>query len=408
MSNIAKKRTLLLALVILSVPIAAWAYVTLGGDSVGPYATAIKEDFRITVEATGTLEAELFFEIGPPSVRDFWQYNLTWMIPEGSKVEKDQVIARFDAQRLEDRLRDHRAELETATQQKEKEERDLEVQLRQLSLDLVAAKGEIERVGLDASIPEELLPKIELEQNRLKEELARKRATFLAEKITFQQELVGNKQKLLDVKIERAQQRIDYYEAARDKFQVKAPLAGVVLYIPKQNGDRWEVGEGVWMLAKILKVADITTLRVEADVLEVDAARIGLGQLAEVTIDALPGKVFPSQVEEIGRIVHERSPQDPSKIFDAFLPLAEIDNDTMSPGMSIRVTINVEELPGQVTIPLESVRVSDRGPSVRVLEGKKVVSRALVLGARSRGRVVVESGLAAGERVLLPSAEGAS
>jgi len=401
-----RKRTLVVALVVLAIPVLAWAYATLGDDDLGRTARAMREDFRLTVEATGTLEAAVFYEIGPPSVRDFWQYNLTWMTPEGSTVTAGDVIARFDAQRLDDRLRDHRAELETATQQKEKEERDLEVQLRQLRLDLVEAKGDIEKVGLDNSVPHDLLPKIELQQNLLKEDLARKNAAFLDEKITFQQELVQNKLDLLEVKKSRAQQRIDYYEKAKAKFEVKAPTSGVVIYIPKQNGDRWEVGEGVWMLAKIMKVADVSTLRVEAQVLEVDAARIAADQAAQVTVDALPGKIIESQVEGIGRIVHERSPQDPSKVFDVFLPLDEIDEDTMRPGMSLRVNIDVQEIPDQITIPLQAVHVNGEGPKVTVVEGGRASPRPVVLGPRSGDRVVVESGLEDGEQVLLDRPAG--
>ncbi len=401
-----RKRTLVVALVVLAVPVLGWAFTTLGNNNTGRTATAVRGDFRLTVEATGTLEAAVFYEIGPPSVRDFWQYNLTWMIPEGSTVKEDEVIARFDAQRLDDRLRDHRAELETATQQKEKEERDLEVRLRQLRLDLVQAKADIQKVSLDTSVPRDLLPKIELQQNLLKEDLARKNAAFLEEKIEFQQELVQNKLALLEVKKSRAQQRIDYYEKAKAKFEVKAPTPGVVIYIPKQNGDRWEVGEGVWMLAKIMKVADVSTLRVEAEVLEVDAARIAADQTSQITVDALPGKIIESKVKEIGRIVHERSPQDPSKVFDVFLPLDEVDEATMRPGMSLRVRIVVQKIPDQITIPLEAVHVNGDGPTVLVVVRGRASSRPVVLGPRSGARVVVESGLEEGERVLLDNPTG--
>ncbi len=401
-----RKRTLVVALVVLAVPVLAWAFATLGNSDLGRTATAVRGDFRLTVEATGTLEAAVFYEIGPPSVRDFWQYNLTWMIPEGSTVKEDEVIARFDAQRLDDRLRDHRAELETATQQKEKEERDLEVRLRQLRLDLVQAKANIQKVSLDTSVPRDLLPRIELQQNLLKEDLARKNAAFLEEKIEFQQELVQNKLALLEVKKSRAQQRIAYYEKAKAKFEVKAPTPGVVIYIPKQNGDRWEVGEGVWMLAKIMKVADVSTLRVEAQVLEVDAARIAADQTSQIIVDALPGKIIESKVTEIGRIVHERSPQDPSKVFDVFLPLGEIDEATMRPGMSLRVSIDVQKIPDQITIPLEAVHVNGDGPTVLVVVRGRASSRAVVLGPRSGVRVVVESGLEEGEQVLLDRPTG--
>ena len=113
-----KPRMLALIGIGILIPALAWAFVVYIEGDLESTAVAIREDFHITVEASGTLEAAIFYEVGPPSVRDFWNYNLTWMIPEGSNVQKGQPVARFDPQTLEDRLRDHGAELETATQTK--------------------------------------------------------------------------------------------------------------------------------------------------------------------------------------------------------------------------------------------------------------------------------------------------
>ncbi len=63
-----RKRTLVVALVVLAVPVLGWAFATLGNSDLGRTATAVRSDFRLTVEATGTLEAAVFYEIGPPSV----------------------------------------------------------------------------------------------------------------------------------------------------------------------------------------------------------------------------------------------------------------------------------------------------------------------------------------------------
>ena len=114
------------------------------------FTVAARGDFSVLVQAGGTLEAAIYYEMGPPSVKDVWNYNLTWMVPEGALVKAAQVVARFDAQELEDRLRDDRAELETVTQEKEKEQRELEIQLKQLDLDLVEAQAEVEMVSVEA------------------------------------------------------------------------------------------------------------------------------------------------------------------------------------------------------------------------------------------------------------------
>lgn len=363
-----------------------------------------REEFRAIVEATGTLEAAVAFEVGPPSVQDFFQYNLSWMIPEGSRVKEGQPIARFDGTTIEERLREHQAAREKAVQEKEKEERNLELALRQLQLDLVKAEGELKKMEVELAVPEGLISSIEIEQLRLQRNLAQRRAEFLREKIEFEQELVRAKLELLDVKREFAEGKISYHEEALDKFTVKAPVSGLVIYIPKRNGDRWEIGEGVWMLAKIMKIADVTTLRVEAAVLEVDAAKIQVGQPAEVSVDAIPGLNLSSKVVEIGRIVHERSVQDPSKVFDAILPLDGLDTDALRPGMGVHVEIVTARLSGRLTLPLEAIRISPQGPYVEVSGGASPGPRSVTLGPRNRTRVVVESGLEEGERVVPPTA----
>ncbi len=372
-----------------------------GGDTEAATASAVKEDFRAVVEAGGKLETEVAYEIGPPSIQDYWEYSLTWMIPEGSRVKQGDVIARFDPTQIEENLREHQAKLATALQEREKEERNLEISLRQLDLDLVKAEGELDKLDVEQAAPTELLSSVEVEQLRLRRQLAQRRVEFLREKIAFQKELVKSKLDLLEVKKKFAEGKIAYNQDARSRFDVKAPVSGLVVYIPKRNGDRWEVGESVWMMAKIMKVADVSTLRVEADVLEVDSASIAVGQPSEVEVDALPGLRMRSEVASIGRMVRPKSQQDPTSVFDAIIPLAGVDTEAMRPGMGVHVKIETQRLPDRLTIPLEAVRADAQGTYVEVVAGGGVERRAVTLGARNRERVVVESGLAEGEVVRL-------
>ena len=377
------------------------------GGEPDPAAAAVRDEFRSVVEATGRLEAAVAYEIGPPSIADFWEYNLTWMIPEGKRVKQGDVVARFDTTQIDEHLREHQAQLEKSTQEREKEERNLEITQRQLRLDLVKAEGDLKRSDLDLSVPEGLLPRIEMEQNRLKRDLERRRVAFLGEKIELEKELVKSKLDLLDVKKEFAATKIAYYKQARERFSVQAPIPGVVVYVPKRNGQRWEIGESVWMMAKILQVADVSTLRVEADVLEVDAARIREALPAEFTVDALPGLRLRSHVTQVGQIVHAKSAQDPSRVFQAILPVeGGATPEALRPGMNVRVEIEVARLPGSLTIPLLAVRAGPQGTTVEVVGADgRAETRAVRLGERNRERVVVLEGLQDGERVRLGAAE---
>lgn len=376
-------------------------FVVFGDSKDGDYELVRAEfgDLDVTIEATGKLEAAVAFEIGPPSMRDTWRYNLTWMIPEGRKVEKGTAIARFDPTELDDRLRDSRADLETTQQEQEKEQRNLQVSLKRLRLDLVKAEGEAKKVSLDAAVPAELVSSIEMEQTRLEKALDEKRVGFLNEKMVFEQDLVDSKLALLDVKQAFHQGRIDYYEQMKDRYEVKAPVDGLIVYVPKRNNQRWEIGESVWMMAKIMKVADVKTLQVEAAVLEVDAARIQPGQTASISVDALPGVNVESRVQEIGQIVRERSQQDRTKVFDVILPLDSFDPELLRPGMGVKVRIETERHENVLLIPLAALDVRTEGPGVWKKTRGKAEWIPVELGPRSNERVVVLSGLEAGEEL---------
>ena len=395
-----KAARIVIPLVLLTVVLVA-ALPLMGRAPSATTAVCERSDIALTVDATGTLEAAVAYEIGPPSVQGFWEYNLSWMIPEGSIVNKGDVIARFDATQIEDRLREHRAALETNQQEQQKEKRLLDVSLKQLQLDLTKAEGELKTVDLDLSLPEGMVPFIELERTRLERDLASRRVDFLGEKIDFEADLVDSKLDLLGVKQDFQQSKIDYNELAKSKFSVTAPVSGMVVYMPGRGGDRWEVGESVWMLAKIMKVADVSTLRVEASVLEVDAARVSAGQPARISVDAVPGMSLDSEVLEIGRIVRERSLQDQSKVFDVYLPLGEFDTDVLRPGMGVKVEIETSSFSDRLTIPVAGVRASSEGTWVLVDRGGNHEKRTVTLGARSGDRVIVESGLDEGERIVL-------
>jgi HlyD family secretion protein len=398
------------SLPLLAVPALAAAALACGGGGLSAgsdrWASVVREDFRVVVPATGRLKAAVSHEMGPPSVRDVWNYNLKWMIREGARVRPGDVVLRFDTTDLDEKLLQYETSLETTRQEREKEQRNLEIELRRLQLDLVKAEGELRMSDVELSVPEGLVASIELERLRLSRQLAQTRVEHLREKIRFEKDLVASKLALLDVKTRRWEQLIEQTRKAKDSFSIRAPIEGVVIYVPKRGGDRWEVGERVWMLAKVLEVADTSSLRVEAEVLEVDAARVKPGQAATVSVDAVPGSLLRSEVVEVGRLVRERSVQDPSKVFDAWLPLADIDEEVMRPGMSVQAQIEVEVLPDRLVVPVQAVEVTQAGPTVRVSGPAGAERRPVVLGPHSGGRVVVESGLAEGERVLLGGSPG--
>lgn len=127
-------------------------------------------------------------------------------------------------------------------------------------------------------------------------------------------------------------------EAERAKRKVIAPIDGVVV---SRVADP---GETVEARAPIVTIADLTRLRVEAEVDEFDAARVALGAAVQVTAEGHDGRSWRGVVEEIPDAVSGRrlKPQDPGKPSDTRVLIVKVRLEEPTPlklGQRVEVEI---------------------------------------------------------------------
>lgn len=104
------------------------------------------------------------------------------------------------------------------------------------------------------------------------------------------------------------------------KTRILAPIDGVVI---RRSVD---AGEAVEARAPIATIADVSRVRVEAEVDEFDAARIRVGAPVAITAEGYAGLQWNGVVEEIPDSVEPRKliSQDPSRATDAAVLLVKI------------------------------------------------------------------------------------
>ena len=72
-------------------------------------------DLVTSVEVTGALRAVETSALGPPQVRDVWQFKIAMMADEGTEVVAGQPILAFDASELQQRLQSKSADRHRAS-----------------------------------------------------------------------------------------------------------------------------------------------------------------------------------------------------------------------------------------------------------------------------------------------------
>ena len=84
------------------------------------------------------------------------------------------------------------------------------------------------------------------------------------------------------------------------KVRIESPIDGIVTRRNIEEGETVVVGTMNNAGTVLLTIADMSVIEAQVEVDETDIPTVTIGQMAKVTIDAMPGKSFPGKVVEIG------------------------------------------------------------------------------------------------------------
>src|SRR6185503_18717005 len=139
----------------------------------------------------------------------------------------------------------------------------------------------------------------------------------------------------------------------------------MVVYVINWRGEKKKVGDSVWKVERVIEIPDLTRMKGEGEVDEVDAGRVVVGQRVTLRLDTHPDEEFHGTIVNAGRTVQrKKGTQDPLKVLRVDIKLDRTDPAKMRPGMRFQGTIELTRARNAVLVPREAIVVSARGPSV--------------------------------------------
>ena len=352
------------------------------------------------VDATGTLRATSVQNFGaPPEFGGYWQFQIVNMVPEGKNVKQGDLLITFDAQKIRDDLQRFQNELDQANKELEKTRVQIDLERQELSARLSTAENNYEKLKLKQIGGSTFEAVNKIEEDRLAFEQARREVEALKERLDWHRKSSEATYKVIESKKARAENRVNQIKKGMETFQAKADRDGVVVYKLKWNGERYQVGENAWFGQSIMEIPDLNTILAETLAPEVDVGKIKMGQRAEVTIDAFPGKTYSGTVKGMGTLVHPKSWDIPNKILEVQIALDQLDTSIMRPGMSIKAKIETGSIADCLAAPLKAVRTTAEGTNVKVKTEAGWREQRVKLGESNGTDVVITQGLKAGDRI---------
>ena len=368
----------------------------IGSSTEIPVAEAVRGEFQVTLSVHGELDAVNSESISSPIFNS--RPEISWMVDEGSRVSKGDRILAFDIESLEKELSAARNELLLA-------QTKIEQNRTKLALKVTDAEADITRAELDLEVAKmqrtdsETVPLVDRENARVNETksslaIASAHSALATTKLESKADT-----QLLQLEVEERGRQVEQLESQLENAVVFAPTDGLVLIEEDWQG-KWKVGSRPWSGALVMRVPDMSSMKVKATVHEVDSPNIAVDQLATVTIDAYPDLAFPGKVSKVADLAVARG-QDQVKYLEFEVALDETTAE-MKPGMTVRVDLQLSTEPDQVSIPIEAIHheEGDDGTFVWVKGLTGWGQQAVETDTENDTHVVVE-GLAEGSLVAL-------
>jgi len=151
-----------------------------------------------------------------------------------------------------------------------------------------------------------------------------------------------------------------------------APFDGIVTNMPVREGETVVVGIQNAQGSTLMTLADLSVITAEVKVDETDIVNVSMGQPVDVSVDALPGKVFPGVVTEVGDQAILRSTgiatsqsttgTEEAKDFKVVVTLTNPPSE-LRPGLSATAKITTARRQDVVAIPIQALTMRDPAAS---------------------------------------------
>ena len=371
-----------------------------------PVTRVKRGDVTIAVNAKGELAGGQTEMLSAPMTGG-GDMAITYLREPGEQVAAGDIVVKFDTTEQEYKLKEAQADLaeaeqnvvETEADNKAKEE-ETRYSLYQAKMDVKTAELETRRNPILADIvAKENTLALEAARDHLKQlehDAANRQATSAA--AVAIQEAARNKAK---VQAETASKNIE-------NMTLRTKSGGYVNIMPNTNCNfctfgmlfpAFQVGDTVGAGMVVAQIPDLKNWEVTASIGELDRGHLSVGEKVDVSVVALPGKIFHGTVKEIGGTLGAFW----NRHFDCKISLDQV-APGVRPGMSSNIVINTGTIKNALWIPSQALFESDTRSYVYLETPSGFTPHDVKLVRRSESQVVL-TGLREDQVVALANPE---
>ncbi len=347
-------------------------------------AKVVHEDLSTIISGTGQIKPKLIVNVGATAMG-----RVTHLyVKEGEHVKKGEVVASIENVQQEANVHGQQASIDAA-------KTDIASYIaaeKTAEANLAHAQADLEQKKLDWDRAQELYKDGIMD----KQDYDSKKAAYDLDVASVDQAVAGVNQAKANTDSARGhlhtqEADLDVNEDLLNRTIAIAPFDGIVTNEPVREGET--VVEGIQNTegSTLMTLADMSIITAEVKVDETDIVNVQIGQPADVTVDALPNKVFKGHVTLVGdqallRSTGVATSQSTTGTEEAkdFKVVVTLDNpsDELRPGLSCTAKITTAHKSNALSLPIQALVMHD--PASDVAKSKGGVQAATATSAPAK------------------------
>jgi len=323
---------------------------------------AQRQDLSSVVSASGEIRPKTYVNIGANAFGKITHL----LVKEGDHVRKGQLLAQLENVQSSADVNANQASLQAA----ETDALAADAALKTAQADLLRAQADYDRNKQDWSRAQSLYKDGLISKSDFD---SRENAWATADAgLTQAQARVAQakaQKDSADKHVTQNRATLTRFADVLEKATYTAPYDGIITNLPVREGETVVMGIQNSPGSTLMTLADMSVITAEVKVDETDIVNVRLGQPAEVTIDAIPKKIFHGTVSEIGDNAIVRSTgvatsqqttaSEEAKDFKVVVTVNDPPPD-LRPGLSTTAKITTAARGNVLSIPIQALSVRSK------------------------------------------------
>ena len=334
--------------------------------------TVVRRDLTSVVSGTGQIKPKTYMNVGATAFGRITRFY----VKEGDHVKKGEILATIENVQQESAVNAQQATI--AASQTDIASSIANEKTQQANVQ--HAKADLEQKKLDWD-REQALYKSGIVS---KQDYDSKKAAYDLDVAALAQAVAQLNQAKAQTDSARGHMQTDVATLQADQDQLNktiatAPFDGIVTNEPVREGET--VVEGIQNSegSTLMTLADMSVVTAEVKVDETDIVNVALGQTADVTVDALPNRIFKGHVTLVGDQALLRSTgvatsqsttgTEEAKDFKVVVTLDE-PSDELRPGFSCTAKIVTAHKTDVLALPIQALTMHDPASDIKKSSGR--------------------------------------